>query len=447
VRAAWDANTTRLYQVREVVTDSAEKAEAARARLLAGESFDLVARDASISPSRTFGGRLGLVGWGAQEPEWEKAVFSLEPQALSGVFRTGRGWHVVQLESVRDEERPPFEKARPRIEGILVKRKTAERKTAFSELLWSKYHARLADRDRSPAALAAAHKETPEAAVATWDGGALSVREYFARLDMRELAAVPPGLAADALEERMRGMVNEPLCLLEARARGLDHAPEVEDATRRFREGLMEGALYDGYVLKDVAVTDEEVRAFYDAHRAELLSPEKRRVSHILVATEEEAQDVKRRLDAGESFAELVTSRSKDAASLKAGGDLGWIVAKDVPPDFAPVLSLGEGETSGPLPSKFGFHLVKVVSVVPARPLEWDEAKADVRKRLEQQKRREKRALWVERLRADSKIEVSRSGLRSFAKQAQPEPPPTQSVREGDAPAKNVRGLSPHPAQ
>src|SRR6185436_12240097 len=103
-------------------------------------------------------------------------------------IRTSQGWHVARLESVRDAERPPLEKARTRIEGILTKRRTAERKRALSELLWSKYHARLADRDRSPQALAAAHKETPDAALATWDGGALTVRAFFAQLDMRELA-------------------------------------------------------------------------------------------------------------------------------------------------------------------------------------------------------------------------------------------------------------------
>ena len=447
VQAAWEAHTARLYQAREVLTDTAEKAEAARVRLAAGESFDVVAREVSIAPSRTFGGRLGWVGWGAQEPEWEAAVFGLEPPALSAAFRTAKGWHVVQLESVRDEERPPLEKARPRIEGILAKRRTAERKRALSDLLWTKYHARLTDRERTPAALASAHEETPEAVVASWDGGALTVREFFARLDRRELATVPTGMAAAALEERMRGMVNEPLCVLEARARGLDRAPEVEEATRRFREGLMQGALYDGYVLKDVAVGEDEVRAYYDEHRAELVAPEKRRVSHILLATREEAEDVKRRLDAGEAFDELVAARSKDASSAQAGGDLGFVVAKEVPAGFAPVLALAEGEVSDPLESRFGFHVVKVASIVPARPLAWEEANADVRKKLEQLKRREKRALWVARLRADSDVEVSRSAIKAFVRERAPEAPGAQSVRQEGHSAKNMRGMSPHPVE
>jgi parvulin-like peptidyl-prolyl isomerase len=447
VQAAWQAHTTRLYQAREVVTDTAEKAEAARARVLAGESFEAVAREVSLAPSRTFGGRLGSVGWGAHEPEWEAAVFALQPPALSAVFRTPKGWHVVQLESVRDEQRPPFDKARPRIEGLLAKRKTAESKRALAERLWATYHARLADRERTPAALAAAHKDTPEAVVASWDGGALTVREFFARLDMRELAAVPPGMAGAALEERMRGMVNEPLSVLEARARGLDRAPEVEEATRRFREGLMQGALYDGYVLKDVTVAEDEVRAYYDEHRGELVSPEKRRVSHILLPTREEAADVKRRLDAGEAFDELVATRSKDAASVKAGGDLGWIVAKDVPAGFAPVLALAEGEVSDPLESRFGFHVVKIASIVPARPLEWEEAKADVRKKLEQETRREKRGLWVQRLRAESEVEVSRSGIKAFVRDRAPDAPSAQSMREEGHTAKNMRGMSPHPVE
>jgi parvulin-like peptidyl-prolyl isomerase len=413
VGAAWEANTTRVFQAREVLVDTPEKAEAARARIAGGESFDAVAREASLAPSRTFGGRLAPIGWGAREPEWEEAVFALRPQELSPVFRTGGGWHVVLVESIREEERPPLEKARPRLEAILTRRKTAERKRALAGLLWSKHHARLEERDRAPAALAAAHRDTPEAALAVWDGGRLTVREFFARLDMRELAGVPAGLAAAALEERMRGMVNEPLAVREARARGLDRAPEVEEATRRFQEGLMEGALFDGYVLKDVAVTDDEVRAYYDLHRSELVEPERRRVAHIVVATRDDAQAVRARLDAGEAFADLVTALSKDAASAKAGGDLGWIAAKEVPDGFVPVLSLAEGEVSAPIESKFGFHLVKVVSIVAARPLEWAAAQADIRQKLLQQKQREQRALWVRRLRAASAIEVSNRGLEA----------------------------------
>jgi parvulin-like peptidyl-prolyl isomerase len=447
VQAAWEAHTARLFQAREIVLDTAEKAEAAHARLVAGEDFDAVAREVSLAPSRPFGGRLGSVGWGAREPEWEKVVFALQPQELSPVFRTADGWHVVRLESVRDEERPPLDKARVKIEGILKKRKTAEKRRALGERLWTKYHARLAEGDRSPAALAAAHKETPDTPVAAWDGGTLTVREFFARLDMRELAGVPAGLAAAALEERMRAMATQPLALLEARARRLDRAPDVEEATRRFREELMEGALYDGYVLKDVAVTDDEVRAWYDGHRAELVAPEKRRVRHILLETEPDARDVRRRLDAGESFEELAAARSKDASSARAGGDLGWIVARDVPAGFAPVLSLAEGEVSAPLQSKFGFHIVEVVSIVAERPLGFDEAKLGVRERLEQQKRREKRAVWVKRLRDESDVEVSARAVKTFTRERAPEAQDAQSVRDGGGAAKNVRSMPAHPAQ
>jgi parvulin-like peptidyl-prolyl isomerase len=421
VQAAWEAHTTRLYQAREIVLDSAERAEAVRARLRAGESFDALAREASLASSRMFGGRLAPLGWGTHEPEWEEVVFALQPEELSPVFRTASGWNVVQLEKVREEERPPLEKARAKIEGILTRRKTAQSKRALGDRLWSTYHARLQGPARTPAALAAAHRETPDAAVASWDGGTLTVKEFFARLDVRELAGLPPGLAESALEERMRGMVNEPLARLEARARGFDRLPEVEEAVRRFREGLMEGALYDGYMLKDVAVTDEEVRAHYDRNKDELVAPEKRRVAHVLLATAEEAQAARQRLDAGESFAAVVSAVSKDTASVKSGGDLGWIAARDVPAAFAPVLALAEGEVSAPLESKFGFHLVKVVTIAPARLLEWEEAKADIRKKLVQQKQREKRALWVRRLREASSVEVSRAALRAFSRRQTPQ--------------------------
>ena len=79
-------------------------------------------------------------------------------------------------------------------------------------------------------------------------------------------------------------------------------------------------------------------------------------------------------------------------------------------------LQVAEGEVSAPLESKFGFHVVKVVNIVAARPLGWEEARADIRKKLVQRKQRERRALWVQRLRAASSIQVSRSGLGAFTR-------------------------------
>jgi foldase protein PrsA len=182
----------------------------------------------------------------------------------------------------------------------------------------------------------------------------------------------------------------------------------------------MERALYADFVLKDVHVTDDDVRAYYEAHRTELTAPEKRRVAHIVVPSEEEAREIREKLNAGESFVALVTARSSDAASVKKGGDLGWITKKEASGDFEKVFSLEEGQVTEPLKSKFGWHVIKVEKIVPERPQTLDEAKESVRKTLTELKQRDARTVWVRKLREAATIRVSESGIRKFVESNAP---------------------------
>lgn len=179
----------------------------------------------------------------------------------------------------------------------------------------------------------------------------------------------------------------------------------------------MLGALYDRFVLKDVDVSDDEVRAYFEGHRDEFVAPERRRVAHVVLASLEGANDVRKRLGEGEPFEELARTRSTDAQSARSGGDLGWISRSDVPAGFEPVLSLQEGEISEPLASKFGFHVVKVRQILPEQPQPLEAVQDAIRRKLTDQKRREARNAWVEQIRAASSVEINERGIKAFVKQ------------------------------
>jgi len=430
IQAAWERNTNELIQVRQIVLESKEKAETIRTELVAGASFETLVRENSIAPSRQIGGRMPMIGWGSMEPQWEEAVFKLAPNEFSPVIKTREGWQIVQFGSRSPLERPSLEKAHSKVEGILRQRALERRKREFSEFLWTKYNARATNFDRSAAGIEQALKQAPEAPVAAWEGGVLTTRDFVAQLDAKELAAILPALVPDEVDARLRAMVNEPLAVLEARARGLDKSPEVAEVARHLQEDLMESALYTGYVLKDVTVADGELRAYYDAHKSQFTTPEKRQVAHIVLATLADAQQARARIENGEPFEDLLPL-STDAQSAKAGGDLGLISRKDVPPEFEGVLTLKEGEVSAPIASKFGFHIVKVKEIAPEQPLEFEAAKGDIRKTLLQERQREARAAWVKKLRADAKLKINAAGIKAFLKQnaAEPllQPPPAPS--------------------
>lgn len=82
---------------------------------------------------------------------------------------------------------------------------------------------------------------------------------------------------------------------------------------------------------------------------------------HILVATQEEADDVLAALEAGESFANLAGAVSTDTGSGSRGGELGWTSVSDFVEPFANAVKEAEiGETVGHVESEFGFHIIQV---------------------------------------------------------------------------------------
>lgn len=417
VREIYDRHTVDLLHIRQIVTATRGEADAALARVAAGEPFEDVARDVSIAQSRAAGGELALIGWGTMEPEWEDVAFSLKEKATSAVFRTDAGWEIVQL---LERKKPPvrlsYAKSARRIRDILERRHKEARKRQLANTLWRQYEARVQLPAVELEALRRAKDEPTQQAVAVWRGGQLTVAELAAQLQLDALGELPPARQGDVLGEMIRSMVSAQLARAEARTRGYDRHPEVLKAVQDFREGQMERKLIGEHFLKGVTVSDEEVRAHFEAHKAEMLTPEARHVAHILLADKAEAEQVRAKLAAGTSFEVLAKQHSMDADTKNRGGDLGTVTKKDVPPEFDVVLKLKAGDVSAPLKSPVGYHLVKVSRIDPPRPLTLEEAAEDLKKKLMRQKIEDKRSRWVTSLREAAEIVVDPRELERMAK-------------------------------
>ncbi|HET7453842.1 MAG TPA: peptidyl-prolyl cis-trans isomerase, partial [Thermoanaerobaculia bacterium] len=294
IKRAWETNTSLVYEMRLIEAPTREEAAAAYLEVLEGKSFEDVARACSTGSSRIYGGKLPLVGWGSLDPSVEAVAFSLEPGDTAPPVRSASGWAVVKMEEIHPVERPEFDKAKMRIEGILKKRKLDERRKAYSEYLVAKYHASPTPLGRSLPSLADALQNTPGAPVETWDGGALTVRNFVSKKELEGLSRLPESRGEDHLAQLLQKTVNDALTRREAKERGIAKTPEIADEVTRRRETLMEGVLYADYVLKDLTVTDDEARADFFKHAADWTTPERRRVAHILVKTRDEAVAAKK---------------------------------------------------------------------------------------------------------------------------------------------------------
>ncbi len=110
--------------------------------------------------------------------------------------------------------------------------------------------------------------------------------------------------------------------------------------------------------LVEDAVTDEAIQSAYDAQFAEFEGEDEFDASHILVATEDEAKEIKTLLDDGADFAELAIEKSTGPSGPN-GGSLGWFGKGKMVPEFeAAVLALEKGQVSDPVQTQFGWHVV-----------------------------------------------------------------------------------------
>ncbi|GAA5416710.1 foldase protein PrsA [Paraliobacillus ryukyuensis] len=122
-----------------------------------------------------------------------------------------------------------------------------------------------------------------------------------------------------------------------------------------FRDDLRTQLLQQKAITEDVKVSDEEIQTRYDHMQKEV------KASHILVADEETAKDIKSQLDDGADFAKLAEENSTDTGSASNGGDLGYFGAGDMVPEFEEAAyNLEVGEISDPVQTQNGWHIIKV---------------------------------------------------------------------------------------
>lgn len=190
----------------------------------------------------------------------------------------------------------------------------------------------------------------------------------------------------------------------------------LEELTQAIKESLwfekMKAAVTEG-----VTLTEDEVRAYYDAHASEYVEQESREVRHILIspfvdaagnevpgaptqddwdAAKSEAESIRSQILNGADFVTAVEEYSDDATSRDKGGELGPVVRGQTVPAFEEVVfALQKDELSQPVKTGSGYHLIEVTVITPENQLSYDLVKEKIRTTLLEQKRAAAWEQWL----------------------------------------------------
>jgi len=137
--------------------------------------------------------------------------------------------------------------------------------------------------------------------------------------------------------------------------------------------------------LTDEQVTEEAIRAAYDAQYANVDLGLEYNAAHILVETEEAAKDMIQKLAEGADFAALAQEFSTGPSGPN-GGDLGWFNRGDmVGPFDAAVADMQVGDIAGPVQTQFGWHVISLKETRAKSAPAYDIVKGEIAIELQRQ--------------------------------------------------------------
>lgn len=197
----------------------------------------------------------------------------------------------------------------------------------------------------------------------------------------KELNLVPEQAELDKQVEEIKTREMEQFGGEEGFKTALSEANLTEEDYKEFNERRIITQLVMDDMVKDVAVTDEEVKKYYDENTSEFKGSD---ISHILVTDEAQAKEIKEKLNNGGNFEELAKEFSMDGSKEK-GGSLGFTMYNTLVPEFvAGIETIKEGEISEPVQSQFGYHIIKYTGekVTP-----FEESKEELKTKLESEQK------------------------------------------------------------
>ncbi len=202
--------------------------------------------------------------------------------------------------------------------------------------------------------------------LANVNGTSITMADFQAKL-----SELPPDVrhrmvTSEGKRDLLDNLITSELLLNEAKRQGLEKDKETAKKLEEAKRDVLINAAAQKIVTEKI--TNELTRKYYEQHSQQFSEVH---ASHILVATEEEAKAIKKELDKGADFSDLAKKRSKDPSAAQNGGDLGFFT-KDrmVKPSSDKAFSMKVNQISDPVKTQYGYHIIKVLEIRPAKKFE-----------------------------------------------------------------------------
>lgn len=176
--------------------------------------------------------------------------------------------------------------------------------------------------------------------------------------------------------------VERELTIYKAMYSSAGNEPKSEE---KWKQQIKYSLLLEELLTKDVKVSEEDMKSFYEQNKSLFDIPASYHLSQIVVETKKEADSAVKELKEGSSFAALAMERSIDEFSANEGGDIGFVTEEDelvAPEVVAAAKSLKPDEWTGPVKVENGYAIVFLHEKLKGKAYAFSEVKNQIRRQI-----------------------------------------------------------------
>ena len=170
-------------------------------------------------------------------------------------------------------------------------------------------------------------------------------------------------------------LINKNLLLCDAKKNLYEYDPKFKAELAKIKDEMLANFAIEK-AIANIKVNDEEVKKFYDDHKAELIGGETVEASHILVDSEEKAAEILANIKEDKISFEDAAKENSSCPSGQKGGSLGEFGKGQMVPEFdKAVFEMEVGELHGPVQTQFGYHIIRLDKKNEAKEIPFEEIK------------------------------------------------------------------------
>jgi foldase protein PrsA len=180
-----------------------------------------------------------------------------------------------------------------------------------------------------------------------------------------------------------------------------DSGQSVSDLLLRVKLNLLSSKIQQKVSKEKGTVTQAQISKYYNEHKSQFGTPEKRNVKIILTKTEAQATKAKQEIESGKSFSSVAKAVSIDPTSKAKGGEITGIVKgqEEKALDEA-VFSAKKGTLGGPVKTPFGYYIYEVTSTTVGNQQTLAQAQASIKQQLTAQQQQQALSKFVKEFRS-----------------------------------------------